>query len=177
MPLGSPRRIFARSPRRPWGRTGLLLLGCAGLLLAGARGGALLAAGLHDHALQAAAAGPSALAAEDVAVVDGETLRLDGRVVRLAGVAAPKRGDACASTPDCGGRAALQLADLVRNQTVACQVGRADTTGRAVGDCRAGNTDISQAVVASGWAAASRADLKPAENRARAAHLGLWAER
>lgn len=151
------------------------MLACAGLLAIGARGGALPAAGSNPNPV--APLPPDAVAGENVAVVDGETLRLDGRVIRLDGVAAPLRGHDCAISGDCAGRAALQLASLVRNQTVACSMARADNAGRAIASCRAGGTDISQAVVASGWAHAARADLKPAEDRARAAHLGLWAGR
>ena len=175
MALGKPRRIFTRSPRRRWRRFGFVTLACAGLLAIGARGGALLAA--VSIAQVPASIPPDAVTGENVAVVDGETLRLDGRVIRLEGIAAPLRGHDCAITGDCAGRAALQLASLVRNQTVACDMANADDAGRALANCRAGGTDISQAVVASGWAHAARADLKPAEERARAAHLGLWAGR
>lgn len=175
MALGKPRRIFVRAPRRRWRRFGIVTLACAGLLVIGARGGVLPAAGSIVHV--AATQPPDAVTGENVAVVDGETLRLDGRVIRLDGVAAPLRGYGCAVAGDCAGRAALQLASLVRNQTVACTMAQADESGRATASCRAGSTDISQAVVASGWAHAARADLKPAEDRARAAHLGLWAIR
>jgi len=156
--LGKPRRIFVRAPRRRWRRFGIVTLACAGLLVIGARGGVLPAAGSIVHV--AATQPPDAVTGENVAVVDGETLRLDGRVIRLDGVAAPLRGYGCAVAGDCAGRAA-----------------QADESGRATASCRAGSTDISQAVVASGWAHAARADLKPAEDRARAAHLGLWAIR
>jgi len=78
--LGKPRRIFVRSPRRRWRRFGVVILTCAGLLAIGARGGALPAAG--SIARPAASPPPDAVSGKNVAVVDGETLRLDGRVVR-----------------------------------------------------------------------------------------------
>ncbi len=168
MALGNPRRIFVRQPRYRWQRAGFAVLACGGLLAIGTQAGALVAAGRRGHAADASVSG------ENVAVVDGETLRLDGRVVRLEGGAAAQRGRSCGVAEDCAGRAALQLVALVRNQAVDCTVGRADPAGRALASCRAGGTDINQAVVASGWAQAARADLKPAEDRARAAHLGLW---
>lgn len=173
--LGRPRRIFFRPPRRRWGRLGAIGLTCAAALAIGARGGALPVAGSNPHL--PATLSPAAITGENVAVVDGETLRLDGQVVRLDGVAAPLRERDCAAAGDCARSAALQLAALVRNQTVACTVTAADQAGRALARCHAGGTDINRAVVASGWAHAARADLKPAEDRARARHLGLWADR
>ncbi len=120
---------------------------------------------------------PVLLADRNVAVVDGETLRLSGQVVRLDGVAAPHRGDACRVATDCAGAAVVRLADLVRDQRVACTVRGQDGAGRAVARCQAGGTDMSRAVVASGWAlaAAGQSDLAAAERSARMAHLGLWA--
>jgi len=147
------------------------VLACMGLLAAGARGGGVLADGTAPAMARPAHA---TMHGDTVAVMDGATLRLDGHVVRLAGVAPPARGQDCAAGVDCGGRAALQLAALVRNRRVDCVVAGADMAGRMVATCEAGGTDIGQAVVASGWAQAAQAALKPAEARAQAAHLGLW---
>jgi endonuclease YncB( thermonuclease family) len=156
---------------------------------AGAFGGIRLASAIGTRVAAAPAApvpeilAPAprslALAGENVAVVDGETLRLSGRVIRLDGVAAPRRGEACRLATDCAVAAASRLANLVRDQRVACTVHGADTVGRAMAVCDAGGTNINRAVVASGWAFASAASpgLKEAEQTARAAHLGLWAER
>ncbi len=154
------------------------VLACMGLLAAGAHGGAPLA-GVEHVAVSAAVASPTRGSMQDdnVAVVDGATLRLAGQTVRLAGIAAPDRLQDCAAQPGCGGRAALELADLVRNRTVACQVAGADQAGHTLARCEAGGTDIGQAEVESGWAQAETASFKPAEARARAAHLGLWAAR
>jgi endonuclease YncB( thermonuclease family) len=168
------------------------LAACMGLVAAGAHGGGLLADAARaplSTAVMPTSAASNALAAsttapprgsmqdDNVAVVDGATLRLDGQVVRLAGIAAPARSQDCAAQPDCGGRAALQLAALVRNRTVACQVAGADQAGHTLARCEAGGRDIGQEEVESGWAQAEQASFKPAEARARAAHLGLWAAR
>lgn len=169
MPLGQPRRIFNRSSRRPWGRWLLVALACAGLAAVAGEGEVLLS-GLF-------AARAPAVRAENVAVVDGETLRVAGQVVRLDGVIAPRQGADCGNGTDCGGRAALQLASLVRNQTVACRLDAGSGGGQSLARCKIGGTDISEAVVASGWAQAARPELKAAEAQARAAHLGLWAYR
>ncbi len=202
MPIGHRRRIFARKSRRNTVafviRAGMVLV-FAG---AGALGGIKLASAIGTSVarVQAAvetstqtfaqvpapavaptdAAQPrqAALAGENVAVVDGETLRLSGHVVRLDGIAAPRRGEACRLPTDCARAAALRLASLVHDRHVDCTVNGADKVGRAVASCEAGGTDINRAVVASGWAIASAGspDLKQAEQSAREAHLGLWAE-
>ena len=115
------------------------------------------------------AAGPA-----DVAVVDGETLRLNGVVVRLEGIAAPARGDRCRPGIDCGDAASRSLAALVHDRTVRCDL--QDTGGgRPLGACFAGVDDLSRGAVARGWARADRQDLRASEQQARDARLGLWA--
>jgi endonuclease YncB( thermonuclease family) len=188
VPLGNRRRIFVRKSRRQALGVGVRVAAAIVFAGAGALGGMKLAAAIGTNAPRMAdfaapePAAPvprhAALAGENVAVVDGETLRLSGQVVRLAGVAAPQRGESCRLATDCAGAAASRLATLVRDQRVACTVNGADKIGRPVASCQAGGTDINRAVVASGWAfaAASSPGLKEAEESARAAHLGLWAE-
>jgi endonuclease YncB( thermonuclease family) len=142
----------------------------------------VLAAALFGHPLVSALgsipllSGPThSLAADDVAVLDGETLRLAGHVVRLDGVQPPHR-DGCPRGADCAGRAALHLAAMVQDQRVACQLTGADP---AVAHCMAGGRDLNFALVADGWAEArdNAPVLKRAEDSARARHLGLWAAR
>lgn len=118
---------------------------------------------------------------DQVVVVDGGTLRLKDRVVRLAGINPPARGDTCHATDgsgfDCGVAAANALAALVRGHAVECTMQNHDGDGRPVGTCVAEGAALSQTLVASGWARAEHGDaaLVMAEGRARAAGLGLWA--
>ncbi len=124
--------------------------------------------------------GPSRVAAEpsDVAVIGGDTLRLDGQVVRLRGVEAPDRGDRCGTDLDCGGQATSALAGLVRGRRVECDLAGHDAAGRPYADCAANGTDLSRAIVASGWARAKPGlpDLADLELRARRQRTGLWAD-
>jgi endonuclease YncB( thermonuclease family) len=136
-------------------------------------------------------------------VVDGDTLRLQNDVVRLDGVAAPARGDQCdpAIPTDCAAAAAAQLAMLVHDHAVSCEVVGHDGLGRPSARCDIGKTNgapsevpsaasaagsgisrdvahadsLNQQIVLSGWARARTADLQPAELAARALHRGLWA--
>lgn len=122
----------------------------------------------------------SALAA-DVRVVDGDTLRLGDRTVRLAKVAAPERGQACADAAgqafDCGAAAAEALSRLVNGRSVLCLVSGRDRFGRGLGLCSAGGADLNASLVAAGWALASDDDaaVQALEAEARRAARGLWA--
>jgi len=117
--------------------------------------------------------------ARDVRVVDGETLHLGDRVLRLYGVDAPARGEACIGRVDCGGMAAAELAGLVRDRALECQIHGRDSFGRGLGICRAGGIEVNASMVASGWARAEASavpSLAPLEAIARLARRGMWAE-
>ncbi len=122
----------------------------------------------------------SALAAE-VRVVDGDTLRLGDRTLRLAGIDAPDRGEACADPAgrafDCGAAAAEALSRLVNGRSVVCRVQGRDRFGRGLGVCQAGEVELSTGMVRSGWALAAEAPaaLEVEEADARVASRGLWA--
>lgn len=143
--------------------------------------GLLVTVGLSSDLLGRVPPEPDRLSAEagTVAVIDGETLRLDGHVVRLGGVEAPSRGDLCRGGADCGGSATSTLAALVRDRRVECRLSGRDGAGRPFATCDANGMDLSRAIVASGWARAqpgapALADL---ELRARRHGAGLWAVR
>ena len=122
----------------------------------------------------------SALAAE-VRVVDGDTLRLGDRTVRLARIGAPERGQGCADGAgrgfDCGAAAAEALSRLVNGRSVLCLVAGRDRFGRGLAQCTAGGVDLNAGLVRSGWALArdEDAELKTLEAEARRAARGLWA--
>ena len=113
-------------------------------------------------------------AAGGVAVIDGDTLQLDGVVVRLSDVRAPERGQACAAGPDCGGQATAVLASLVRDRRVECRVSGHDRLGRPAARCDAGGQDVNAALVSVGWARAENAAFGAAELDARTHRRGIW---
>jgi endonuclease YncB( thermonuclease family) len=171
-----PRRIFrpAPTPRR-W-RTPLLVL--AGTAFAVLLSGLGLPPALMGDAPRQQ--DWSALAAE-VRVVDGDTLLLGERTVRLARVDAPERGQSCADPAgrafDCGAAAAEALSRLVNGRSVLCLVTGHDRFGRGIGTCTAGGVELNMALVASGWALAydDARELLEQEAAARQAARGLWA--
>ena len=174
--MKQPRRIFRSSLSSRSGRMGRTLL----LWTAGGFGTwALVMVGASSDLFGRVQPGPEHVQAGpgQVAVVDGDTLRLDGRVVRLAGIQAPSRGDVCRGGADCGGAATMVLAGLVRDRAVECRLQGHDDMGRPYGACDANGTDLSRAVVASGWARAQpeMPGLADLELRARRQGAGLWA--
>jgi endonuclease YncB( thermonuclease family) len=112
-----------------------------------------------------------------VAVVDGGTLRLNDRVVRLSGVNPPTRGTECGTGQDCAVASANALAAMLHEDPVACRVTGKDGLGRPFAICEASGTELNQAVIAAGWARADdhQPDLLAAEALARAQHRGAWA--
>ena len=170
-----PRRIFrsSASRRSPLLRT--VLAAVAGTLGVAVLTLAVLSSNLFGRATPA----PAHIASEPggTAVVDGDTLRLAGYVVRLRGVAAPDRGDHCRGDIDCGGAAASALASFVRGRRVECALADHDSVGRPYAACDANGTDLSRAIVASGWARAlpGAPELADLELRARRQRAGLWA--
>lgn len=121
----------------------------------------------------------------DVAVIDGQTLRMHDAVIRLLGISAPPRGLRCeeaAADYDCGAAASAALAGLVRGHPVTCHLNGRDARGFALGRCESMGVDLNQALVQAGWARA-RADaaagaMPPAfavaEQQARSGGRGLW---
>ncbi|MBS7811417.1 thermonuclease family protein [Roseococcus pinisoli] len=119
--------------------------------------------------------------AAQIRIVDGDTIRLGDRTLRLYGVEAPERGQFCTNEQgalyDCGTAAAAELARLVGDRGVDCRVQGRDRFGRALGVCQAGDVELNTSLVASGWALADGGSLPalvPVEAAARSAQRGLW---
>ena len=173
IPVLPRRRLFrASSAPRHW--PGIL---AAGLL---ATGGALAVAVSLPTDLfgSAPSEGSVSAAPAEVQVVDGETLRLGERVIRLRGLEAPARGERCADAAgrafDCGAASADRLSRLVADRPLSCRLHGRDSFRRAVGTCEAGGAELSAALVSGGWALASSGTLSAAEDAARTSRLGLW---
>ncbi len=183
MPIHRRRRIFRAGPlapsRRGLGLRPTLAAGVLAVLVAGGIVLLLLPATLFGRV--PAGSDSLTVAAAAVAVVDGETLRLDDRVVRLRGVLAPPRGRVCrrgdGAAFDCGAAAADGLARLVGDRDVTCRLAGRDRSGFPQGTCRAGGADLNRAMIAGGWARAEPGTpaLAAAEAEARAGARGLWA--
>ena len=114
-------------------------------------------------------------------VIDGDTLEVHGRRIRLHGIDAPESGQTCTTaagrTWRCGRRAALALAVHIGRTPVRCTPRGSDRYGRMIAVCRLGGEDLNGWMVAQGLALAYRRysrDYVADEARARAARRGIW---
>lgn len=114
-------------------------------------------------------------------VIDGDTIELHGKKVRLYGIDAPESSQICKNKEGniyrCGQLAARSLFDIIGKKTVSCIVKDKDRYNRFVAICSVQQTDLNNWIVAQGLALAYRKysrDYVAAENSARASKLGLW---
>jgi len=121
-----------------------------------------------------------------IAVTDGDTIKvLEAQniqyKVRLAGIDAPESKQAY------GTRSKTSLSDLVFGKTVTVEFSKHDRYGRVVGKVlyEKADIDLQQVEVGLAWhykqyareqSTSDRQLYAAAEDRARAAHLGLWHE-
>lgn len=111
-------------------------------------------------------------------VVDGDTLRVDGVPVRLAGLDAPELAQSCARADGapypCGEAAREALRRLIDDRSVACDVRGRDRYRRLLARCRVDGEDLGRRLVRDGLAVAYRG-YEAEEREARARRRGLWA--
>ena len=129
---------------------------------------------------------PSAVVAQDVVsgparVIDGDTVEIRGRRVRLHGIDAPESTQTCTDvagrTYGCGRVATAALASMVGHATVTCQARDTDRYGRLVAACFRDGVDLNALMVSNGHAMAYRRfsrDYVAHEDAARARRLGVW---
>jgi endonuclease YncB( thermonuclease family) len=113
-------------------------------------------------------------------VIDGDTLEVAGKRVRLFGIDAPEATQTCTRNGEtwaCGQASADRLGGLIGTATLTCVGAEFDIYGRLLAVCSIDGTDLNRTMVANGWAVAFRrySDRYVAdETRARAGKLGLW---
>ncbi len=117
-------------------------------------------------------------------VIDGDTIELQGEVIRLYGIDAPELGQTCRINGrpyDCGMVARAALLDLTAGSAVTCKVMPAAAGGAAdeprPGRCYAAGYDLSEGMAYTGWALALRQVSERYvvfEDEARSARRGLW---
>ena len=116
-------------------------------------------------------------------VIDGDTLEIHDRRIRLDGIDAPESAQLClreGRKERCGQRSALFLADLIGQGTVRCVPHDVDRYGRDIATCWLGDVNLNERMVAVGQAVAYRKYSKryvAAEGEAEAAGLGIWSTR
>ena len=131
-------------------------------------------------AVQAAAQSPVVGVAS---VIDGDTLEIHGKRLRLHGIDAPESGQFCEKDGEqyrCGQQAALALSDKIGRAIIRCEQRDIDRYKRIVAVCSLGNLDLNAWMVRQGWAIAYRQysrDYVDDESAAQAEKAGIWAGR
>ena len=115
------------------------------------------------------------------AVMDGDTLEIHRKRIRLHGIDAPESDQICKDKNEkkyrCGRATTQHLTELIGRRAVTCEIRDTDRYGRWVAVCSIEEQDINRHLVREGLALAyrkySRAYLKD-ENEARKSRAGLW---
>lgn len=116
-----------------------------------------------------------------VRVIDGDTLAMGERRIRLEGIDAPERSQFCERDGrpwPCGDAARTALVRRVEGRTVRCDVRGRDRYGRDLARCSVGGEDLGGWLVDQGLAQAYRrysTDYVAQEDAARARRAGAWA--
>ena len=114
-------------------------------------------------------------------VIDGDTLDLQGKRVRLYGIDAPEGRQSCTRDGQswrCGQQATSALSNFIAGRLVRCEQRDIDQYGRIVAVCYAGDDNLNAKMVHEGWAMAYYHytwRYVSDEVSARLARRGIWA--
>jgi len=107
------------------------------------------------------------------------SIDVGARAIRLAGIAAPEADKRCGAetaTWPCGRMARAALRRFIRGRAIECEVPAGADAIPDSARCFVAGEDISQWLVAQGWAERNGEAFADAEKDARAAKLGLWGD-
>jgi endonuclease YncB( thermonuclease family) len=108
--------------------------------------------------------------------IDGDSIRVNGKEIRLKGIDAPEYGQTCerlGREVACGREAAAALRRQLARGPVTCVGGERDRYGRLLAQCRIMGADIAASLVRDGHAV-SFGDYLVEEAEARNDNRGLW---
>ena len=120
-------------------------------------------------------------------VIDGDTIEIKGKRIRLHGIDAPESAQRCENAKQksyrCGKDAAFFLDELLSGRVVSCDQRDMDRYKRVIGACTTINAngdlfDVNATMVRAGHALAYRRyspDYIAHEDQARAEKRGIWA--
>lgn len=116
-----------------------------------------------------------------VKAVDGDSLVMNGRRIRLLGLDAPEYHQSCRNKKGddypCGKEALNYLKRLVSGGKVNCRRIKKDIYKRDLSICYVNGKDINREMIASGWAVAYRTKKEKyleAEKYAKRKRRGMW---
>jgi len=117
---------------------------------------------------------------QDLRVVDGDTIHLNGEKIRFTGIDTPELKQTClkgGSKDPCGVTAKQILINKIGNNNVECISEGKDQYKRTVAECFVNNESLSSYLVRSGYAFAYRRYSKKFvldEDYARMNKIGMW---
>jgi endonuclease YncB( thermonuclease family) len=110
-------------------------------------------------------------------VIDGDTIEIHGKRIRLDGFDTPERGAMCEKV-NVYQKAALALSDFIGKRTVTCEIFGEDQYDRGIGRCQVGDESLAEFIVANGWGRDwpkhSKGEYADEEAAARSAGAGIW---
>ena len=116
-----------------------------------------------------------------VRIIDGDTIVLDAKKIRLHGIDTPEIKQKCKDSNSkafhCGLRAKEELENLIGNNLVTCETKDKDRYGRLISVCYVNGKNVNSLLVENGWALAYRKysnDYVNKEIKAMKKNLGLW---
>lgn len=121
--------------------------------------------------------------AKTVSVFDGDSFDLAGQHIQLAGIDAPELGQLCPRASEreaqCGLMAGYELRKRLQLEPrpLRCWPQAPSRDGALIATCAAGEDDVALQLLDAGYAFAlpdAQIDYRLAEEKARAAGLGLW---
>jgi len=113
-------------------------------------------------------------------VVGAGTLKTRDGEIHLAGIAAPAFEAMCGENPaqwPCGHMARAALQKFIHSRAVECTIPAGADKIPDPAECQVGGDDMSEWLVAQGWAKRDGAKFEDEEEKAREAKLGLWSPR
>ena len=117
---------------------------------------------------------------QELKIVDGDTIHLNGEKIRFTGIDTPELKQTCIKQgikDYCGLTAKKILIDKIGSKTVECISQGKDQYKRTLAECFVNNESLSSHLVRSGYAFAYRKYSKKFiedENYAKANQLGMW---
>ena len=117
---------------------------------------------------------------QELNVVDGDTIHLNGEKIRFTGIDTPELKQTCIKQgvkDYCGVTAKKILIDKISNKTVECISEGKDQYKRTLAECFVNNESLSSHLVRSGYAFAYRKYSKKFiedENFAKVNQIGMW---
>ena len=119
--------------------------------------------------------------ADNLKIIDGDTIILNGEKIRFSGIDTPELKQTCLNDGQevgCGVTAKQLLAEKIGNTTIECISEGKDTYKRTLAECFVNGESLSKFLVRSGYAFAYRKYSKKFvkdEEFAKANKLGMWA--